>query len=381
MKKSTCAEFILFIQKAPLICYICNVMKNKTFIIIFLTILLGGLAFVATANIVIDPIFHYHAPLKGVSYKLDDERYQNNGIVKHFDYDAIITGTSMTENFKTSQLDSLFGTKSIKTCFMGGSYLEISDNIRTALEYNPQIKLVVRATDQFDIINDPNKHPSTDPETTFEYPWYIIDNNPFNDVEYVLNKSLFSDTLNNIKATLTHTPSTTFDEYMNWESNYTFGKATVLSTYARPEITGENVSISENERSLLMANVQQNIIDLAEDYPEVTFYIWIPPYSVCYYDQEIRAGKLLRDLDAMETEIKMLVDVQNIKLFGFADREDIVTNLDLYKDVIHYDSSVNEEVLNCMAEGKGLLTVDNYESYMKKVRDFYINYDYDSIYE
>ena len=356
-------------------------MKNKSFIILFLTILLGGLAFVAAANIVIDPIFHYHAPLKGVSYKLDDERYQNNGIVKHFDYDAIITGTSMTENFKTSQLDSLFGTRSIKTCFMGGSYLEISDNIRTALEANPDIRMVVRASDQFDIINDPNKHPSTDPETTFEYPWYIIDNNPFNDVEYVLNKSLFSDTLNNIKATLTHVPSTTFDEYMNWEAGYTFSKDTVLSTYVRPERTADNQPITEEDRALLQANVQQNIIDLANDYPNVTFYIWIPPYSVAYYDQENLAGKLMRDMDAMEAEIEMLVDVPNIRLFGFADREDIVTNLDLYKDVIHYGSSVNEEVLNCMAEDKGLLTADNYKSYMEEVRDFYMNYNYDSIYQ
>lgn len=356
-------------------------MKNKTFIILFLTILLGGLGCVAAANIIIDPIFHYHAPLSGVSYKLDDERYQNNGIVKHFDYDAMITGTSMTENFKTSQLDSLFGTKSIKTCFMGGSYLEISDNIRTALEYNSDLKMVVRATDQFDIINDPNKHPSTDPDTTFEYPWYIVDDNPFNDVEYILNKSLFSDTLNDVKATLTGTPSTSFDEYMNWEANYTFGKDAVLATYVRPEKTAENQPISDSDKALVQANIEQNIINLANDYPDVTFYIWIPPYSVCYYDQENQAGKLLRDMDAMETEIEMLVNIPNIKLYGFADREDIVTNLDLYKDVIHYGSSVNEEVLNCMAEDKGLLTASNYRDYMSEVRDFYMNYDYDSIYE
>lgn len=159
---------------------------------------------VALANIVVDPLFHYHAPIKGVNYTLDDERYQNNGIVKHYTYDAMITGTSMTENFKTSQMDELFGTNGIKTCFMGGSYKEISDNIRVALEYNPELKLVIRATDQFDIINNPDKHPSTDPETTFEYPWFIIDDNIFNDVEYVLNKALLSDTLKAVKQTISH---------------------------------------------------------------------------------------------------------------------------------------------------------------------------------
>lgn len=356
-------------------------MKNRTFIVIFMSILLAGLCTVAAANIIIDPLFHYHAPLKGVSYTMDDERYQNNGIVKHFDYDAMITGTSMTENFKASELDELMGVNTIKTCFMGGSYKEISDNIRVALEYNPELKLVVRATDQFDLISDKDKHPSTDPETAFVYPWFVIDDNIFNDVEYVLNKALLSDTLNDVKNTLKGVPSTTFDEYMNWEANYTFGKNTVLSTYVRPEVTGTNAPITDEDRETVRDNIKQNIIDLATDYPDVTFVIWIPPYSVAYYDQKMRGGLLERDMDAMEEEISMLVDVPNIKLYGFADREDIVTNLDLYKDVIHFSETVNSGILKCIAEDEGLLTRDNYKDYMDRVRSFYMNYDYDSIYE
>lgn len=356
-------------------------MRSRTFNTIFLIILLGGLALVAAVNVAIDPFFHYHAPLAGMSYTLDDERYQNNGIVRHFTYDAMITGTSMTENFKTSEADELFGVNAIKTCFMGGSYKEISDNIRTALEANPDIKLVIRATDQFDIINDPDKHPSTDPETTFEYPFYMIDKNPFNDVEYVLNKTILSNSVKMVKKTAAGEPATSFDEYMNWMSQYTFGKEAVLATYSRPEITGTNAPITEEDKALIQANIQKNIIDLANDYPDVTFYIWIPPYSVCFYDQENRKGTLQRDMDAMETEIEMLVDVPNIRLYGFADREDIVTDLSLYKDVAHYGESVNSLVLQCMAADQGRLTSDNYKDYMKRVRDFYMNYDYDSIYE
>lgn len=59
-------------------------------------------------------MFHYHAPLKFLSYPLVNERYQNNGIVRHFDYDSVITGTSMTENFKTSEAQKLFGSDFIK---------------------------------------------------------------------------------------------------------------------------------------------------------------------------------------------------------------------------------------------------------------------------
>lgn len=61
-----------------------------------------------TMIVVIDPLFHYHAPLDGLAYPLEDERYINDGILRHFDYDAVIAGSSMTENFKTSEANILY---------------------------------------------------------------------------------------------------------------------------------------------------------------------------------------------------------------------------------------------------------------------------------
>ena len=75
----------------------------------------------AVPTIVIDPFFHFHAPLEGLSYplRLVNERYQNDGIVRNFECDAIISGTSLCENFKTSEFDSLFGVTSVKAPFSG----------------------------------------------------------------------------------------------------------------------------------------------------------------------------------------------------------------------------------------------------------------------
>ena len=356
-------------------------LSGRTFNIIFLSILLTGLVAVAFITALVDPLFHYHAPLPGMSYSLYDERYQNNGIVKHFDYDAMITGTSMTENTKTSEADALFGTNAVKTCFMGGSYREISENIRTALEYNPDLKLVIRATDQFDLITPSDKHVSTDPDAVFVYPTYLTDDNPFNDVEYLLNKSLLSDAITNVKMTLTHTPSTTFDEYANWMNMYTFGRDPVLASYSRPPASDKIIDLTEEDRNLIRDNLKKNVLDLANDYPDVTFYVWIPPYSICYYDVEDRKGTLGRSLDAMEYECELLCDTDNIRLFAFSDREDIVTDLSHYKDMAHYDEAVNSLLLHAMASGEGRITPDNINDYMSAVRTLYENYDYDSIYE
>lgn len=60
--------------------------------------------------ICLDPFFHYHGPVAGWYYELSDQRSQNDGITRHFTYDAVITGTSMTENFRTTEFDALMGT-------------------------------------------------------------------------------------------------------------------------------------------------------------------------------------------------------------------------------------------------------------------------------
>ena len=69
-------------------------MKGKNWSVLVIAGTLAILGFFAGITAYIDPLFHYHAPLEKYSYPLNDERYQNDGIVKHFEYDAIITGSS-----------------------------------------------------------------------------------------------------------------------------------------------------------------------------------------------------------------------------------------------------------------------------------------------
>lgn len=109
-------------------------------------ILIAGM--VIAAVVYVDPFMHYHKPLKDVFYyNLNNERSQNDGITKHFDYDALITGSSMTENFKTTELDEIFGVRSIKVPYSGGSYKELNDNLVIAMRTHPGLKVIVRCLD------------------------------------------------------------------------------------------------------------------------------------------------------------------------------------------------------------------------------------------
>lgn len=352
-------------------------MNSKVFsrIIIFgtLVILVGF----ASITIYIDPYFHYHKPLESLEYPINNERYMNNGIVKHFDYDAIITGTSMTQNFKTSECDSIFGCNSIKVSFSGGYYKEIDQNIKRALHANPNIKLVIRGLDS-------NRLNTEKDEARYEdsyYPQYLYNYNYLDDVNYVLSKEIL---INNSIGVLEYTKgghaTTTFNEYSNWNNSYTFGKETVLGSYTRAERINEIEELSEEEIVKIKANIYQNIEQTAEENPDTMFYLFFTPYSICYWDDLSQGGKLLYHIETQKIVIEQLLMHDNIKLYSFSNDFDLVCNLDNYKDQAHYGEWVNSQMLERMEAGEYELTNDNYLDYLKEITHFFSSYDYDGLY-
>ena len=78
-------------------------MKEKLWITLFAATAGAGILAVALCVLQVDPFFHFHRPdTAAYYYELNSERYQNDGISRYFDYDALITGTSMSENFRTT---------------------------------------------------------------------------------------------------------------------------------------------------------------------------------------------------------------------------------------------------------------------------------------
>lgn len=345
----------------------------KSFITLFILILFLSGAFM----VIVDPCFHYHAPLPYFSYTLDNARYQNDGIVKHFDYDALITGSSMTECFKTSDLDALFQVNSIKVPYSGGSFKEVNDNLMTACKSQPKLKLVIRGLDCNRFFND------KDDMDYSEYPTYLYDNFIFNDVNYIYNKNLMLTALQNvIGRNSSGKIQMSFDEYCNWTNYYAFGKDVVDDYYKRDTVVPAETQkpITQEDYAKIDANIEQNVTRVADLYPDIDFYIYITPYSIYYMDYWKLLGDLERQLLAERHIIELLLEHDNIHVFSFYTQHDVVNNLDNYRDVAHHKGEVNTQILNWMKEGTGLLTKENYTEYCDYVWDYYTNFDYDALF-
>lgn len=338
-------------------------------------ILLGMLAVIIFVVVIVDPYFHYHKPLSFLSYRLYEERYINDGISRHFDYDAVITGTSMAQNFKPSEMDALFGTRSVKMPFSGAGYQELSQNLDRALSRNRDLKTVLWAVDYNGLLRE------YDWQQYEEYPEYLYDENPLNDVRYVFNKSiLYHGVLSNLVLSLQGGPSTSMDEYSSWQRET--GLIHIMLSYDRENLkSSKDNEFGEDEFETVAQTVGKNIVDLANKYPNTEFILFYTPYSICYWDALQIRGTIMKQTEAEKQATEMLLQCPNIKLYNFFNQDDVICNTNYYNDDGHYSAEINSKILSWIAQGTGLVTQENYLQRLEEEREFYLNYDYDSIYQ
>lgn len=346
---------------------------RKWFIGCMSAIVAVTLAIIAIAWIV-DPYFHYHKPFSFLSYRLYNERYINDGISRNFEYDTIITGTSMAQNFKTSEADKILGVKSVKETFSGAGFRELSQNLDRALRRNDNLKTVIWSIDFNALIRD------KDFDAYVDYPEYIYDDNLLNDVRYIFNKTMwYEGIIPNLVMTIKGQESTTFDEYSVWDKE--LGYERVMASYARWEERGPMIpGLTDDEKKMVAENIRQNLVELVKKYPNTVFYLYYTPYSICWWDFMNQEGMMMMQFDAEDIATELLLQCPNVKLYNFSNQYDVIADLDNYRDREHYGAHINSLILEWLADGEGLLTKENYMERRKEEMEYYLNYDYESIF-
>lgn len=346
------------------------------FLIMFVAVFLGAGALV----VYVDPFFHYHAPhTDKFFYTIDNQRSVNNGIVRHFDYDALITGSSMTVNFRTSELDELFGTNSIKVPASGASYFETNNIISTAFDSNPELKHVFRSIDRNLLVYGSNELR----DDLGEYPHYLYDKNIFNDYKYVFNADvLFNRTLSMILQSRVpgFSPGhTSFDDYSNTMEEYRgdFGFPAMGRSFSYElNSVGEPVYLNEALETRLIENVQQNLVAIAKAHPEATFHYFFPPYSLGYWHDMQASGRIYQQFEAERIAMELMLECDNIRLYDFSCRTDIISDVNNYRDMLHYGDWINSFMLKWMHDEEYRLTKDNYLEHLENQFEYYTSADY-----
>lgn len=311
------------------------------------------------AAVVFDPFFQYHKPLPGLKAVLTEKEYQVPGTLKNFEYDSVIAGSSVAENYYNDWFNEGFDCNVVKAIRSYGATADLCYFLDMAFEHR-ELKYVFYNLDPSSLV--------ADLEPTYELtgsPMYLYDDNYLNDLEYVLNKDVLFE---RIPYLLAQSLVGNYDENnsYNWSQWKQFNSDMALGLYMRrPEVA--EMKTQNYYEDLLQGNLRL-LTEQIEAHPETDFYIFVPPYSMLWWDSTYRDGDTEAYLYNMEQAVTTLLNYENVKFFYFQNDREIITNLENYMDTLHFSQEINHYICNCMIEDSHRLTLENYQTVMADMR-------------
>lgn len=327
---------------------------------------------------VVDPFYHYHEPWFEIPIVLDNAVYQTAGAARNLEYDSAIVGTSMTENMRTTWFDEQLGWDTMKLSYSGAR----SNDLQAIFE-----QISRREGDLEHIVMDINDYQLTSVSWTkyVERPEYLYDTYLYNDYEYLYNHDVYVRCAERCLDGLSGVEDNVVSAY-TWEDSILFGAevAKDASRDLREQLLRErasvvpeediysvpgNVSADFGEKLALCRENLNNILPFIEENPETEFHIFIPPYSMLYWEVKVLTGTLEDILGIYGYAIKELLQYENVSVYYFQYEPEIISNLDNYRDSAHHKPEYNRYMFECIRDGERLLTLENYE---EKLEEMYV---------
>lgn len=330
----------------------------------------GVLVLIALITIIVDPFIHYHSPLFGLAACETDERGAMIGIAKNMDYDTALIGSSMSENFFESWFeDGVLGNKCVKLCMQGAHFDDFSRLFNVALS-KPTTKRVVFSLDNYVLMNMPEQYPTTIPE-------YLENESLTDEAYYLWNKSvtLYYTPIFLLNNCLEHFNA---DTAYSWADDYVFDKYVARATYDPVRLIKKEDEMPFDSFYPYANQFLDSMIPYIESRPDVEFDIYVPPYSILYWDDCVLRGRLTAEICMQNMVFEKLLKYDNVRLFYFQDLFDITTDLNNYKDYSHYSRDINYYIYDSIKKGKHELTLENEFDVLYKFSEDATAYNYES---
>jgi len=352
--------------------------KNYCYGGLFAGLIAGVLVvFAALAALVVyvDPFFHYHRPLPGFPYIIDNQLSQNPGMAQNMTYDGCIIGSSMTVNFDTDDFREILGYDTLKLSYSGAYPRDDYNILSIVFDESTRARQVNPMGAVFFALDIPTMTADT-METKYPLPEYLYDDNVFNDVKYVLNKDVI---LQYIMRPLIQRKGSDLSEiYFSWWTPDYYNIQWVMHTYEEPE-KSEVVYGKEDVLPATEANLKENILPFVEQHPETQFYFFFPPYSILYWHNLQQEGFYEAAFEQYQCVADELLKYENVHLFYFQTMEE-VTDLNNYADYSHYKPDINRFMVECFKSGEyEVRSSEEMENKLLKMRSMVEEFDYDAL--
>ena len=320
-----------------------NSSHKKCWALCVLCVLAACLLACAGLTFAVDPFEQYRE--SAILPLYDQESYNNPGIAKNYDYDAVILGTSMIEMSNPSVIDRTFGVQSVKLPMRGSHTAQMGwqlDHVYRAKEKRGEtLNLAILAVDAYSMMG-----PVDDMEEIYDYLW---NDNILDDVNYLLNRDVLLVRIPRMLQNIGKDTSAKRDDMYKWV-DVVFSAQSVYDATARSPQKPMQDAEYRIERST--ANIENHIERYVAAHPETRFLIYMPPYSVAYWYLMTREGISEQQYRSRARICELLLAYENVEIYDFSSRIDWITDLDEYFDYSHHSSGISDSIMAAMAAGE-----------------------------
>ncbi|MBP8785822.1 MAG: hypothetical protein KBH12_10095 [Synergistaceae bacterium] len=291
-----------------------------------------------------------------------EERYQNAGLAKNYEYDTVIVGTSMTQNFRSSYIDNKLNTKSLRLSMAGGTIHEQFLTVDLAVRNNENLKKIIWVLEMHSLMTGKGEF-----HKTADFPLYLYENKIYKELKSYLFSSYFG--MKSLQNFIGMYPKLSLDTLNNWQDQYSFTNDKAMSGYLAkqkvfPEITAK---MKNNFVSNLDFYVTRRIN------PSISYIFIFPPYSFLdYYGNKGKIDIAVYDLwlKAKEDLFVEMKKRKNVRIYDFQDAYEIIYDLNNYKDTTHYSQDINDWMIDRIAAEDGRYLVSSLDRYKKRNQHF-----------
>lgn len=332
-------------------------LRPSRWIVCFFAGILAIVFLLSSIIYLVDPCFQFR--FKNNTHIIEG-RFVNTGLIRNYDYDLMVVGSSMTQNFHMDLFRETMDVKPLHVNISGMKPYELAQLINLAIDEGKAQQIIANAFFGGFSATEDNKIPS-----------YLLKEGPLSTLQYFLsyevwfrylpaNFLLAWERLTSKELSAKTQRLIDVDYLGNWENGTMFGKKHALKAYksSKPQ---PGMDDSEKRYKRLTDSVDNFFAMLKPTDAEISFFF--PPYSALYW---VRLGeKLDLYLDAKDYFIEKATSLGHT-VYDFT-AEDYTLDLSRYKDVIHYDGKINDEMTLCFANGENIATPENMGAYREKL--------------
>ncbi len=325
---------------------------------------LGALLAVAAFNALVDPFQQYHLAARyGPRFYQLHHRYINPGLAKNAQYDTIVTGSSIMENTRVSDVVRLCGGRAVNLTMPAQSAMELRLVVGTALASRP-VRRVIVVLDFNAFAGAPDERQAV----AGPLPAHLYDRNPFNDLPYLLSFDVLRKSWRILRDEPDGTFTTDPDAPWFWGEGRAYGREKVLQGL---DLANLNARFQQPARTLagMQTSFDRNLLPLIAAQPATEFDLVWPPYSILVFLDFAQRDQLDLSLAFKRHVFAVTRPYGNVRIVDLQADSSITHDLSRFLDIYHFAPDVNRAIVRSVCSREQEVTAQSIDAFEQALRE------------